>query len=203
MCRGQLPVWQQEWPALKTPGARFVTVAADADIDSARKFAAKYDFPTLVDRGNALARILGYRVIPNGYAFGPDGTLLDELVSAFDLIKEHDPTRDIVKSWLGLGAMPERRAPRPGIATSVPAALALFAEGESLLKTGARERALAKWHAAYLADPESFVVRTQIWRALNPDRFGDPIDLDWQREQIKRERDLGFGIANPGLPPPA
>ncbi|MDE3192758.1 MAG: hypothetical protein KGN00_03625 [Chloroflexota bacterium] len=179
-----------------------MSVAADADLESARKFAASYDFPTLVDAENALAKILGYRVIPNGYAFALDGVLLDEVVSGFDLLRDKDTTRDIVRSWLGLGPKPERHAPRPGLATSVHEALALFARGDALMKRGERREALATWHAAYLADPESFVVRKQIWRALYPERFGDPIDTEWQREQIRCERELGFGAANPTLPPP-
>ncbi len=61
----------------------------------------------------------------------------------------------------------------------------------------------AHWHAAYLLDPKSFVVRKQIWRALYPERFGEVIDVDWQRQQIAREDSLGFGPANPALPPPA
>lgn len=180
-----------------------MTVAAEADIAAARTFAAQYDFSTLVDTENALARVLGFRAIPNGYAFGPDGTLLDEVVASFDLLRDKDTTRDIVRSWLDLGAMPERQAPRAGVAISVPEALTLFADGEALMRAGDREQALARWHAAYLADPESFVVRKQIWRALHPERFGDPIDTDWQREQMKRERELGFSAANPGLPAPA
>lgn len=201
MCRGQLPVWQQEWPALKTPGSRFITIAADTDYEAAKSFAAPFEFTTLFDTENALASILGFRVIPNGYAFGADGTLQDELVSRFE-IRDKGTTRDLVKYWLGQGPMPERNEARPEQLTSVPAGLALLAEGRALLIAGKRQEALATWHAAYLLDPESFVVRKEIWRALNPDRFGDPIDTAWQREQIQREKDQGFAAANPDLPAP-
>ena len=128
--------------------------------------------------------------------------LLDEVVSRFDLAR-YPETRTIVREWMSGQPGGERTATRPDVATSVPAALALFAQGEEMLKRGERERALAKWHAAYLADPESFVVRKQIWRVLYPDRFGETIDLDWQRAQTAREKELGFAQANPSLPPPA
>lgn len=78
----------------------------------------------------------------------------------------------------------------------------LFAAGNALWQRGERDRALAHWHAAYLRDPQSFVIRKQIWRALYPDRFGEPIDLGWQKEQIEREEQLGFSAANPALPAP-
>lgn len=200
MCRGQLPVWQREWPELRTPGARFVTVSAEADIAAAAGFAGGLDFPTLVDTENRLAAILGYRVIPNGYLFARDGTLLDELVGDFDL--RHPTTRELVLSWLGRGAAPPRAAQTP-ITSSDADALALFAEGVELLADGDRELGLARWHRAYLAAPQSFVIRKQIWRALYPERFGDPIDTDWQRSQMACEKELGFGAANPALPRPA
>ncbi len=201
MCRGQLPVWQQEWPELRTAGARFVTVAADAEVEGARRYAADRGFVTLVDTANALARILRYRAIPNGYLFGADGALLDEKVTGFDLLRE-PATRGLVRAWLGTGPQPPPAAQRPGVDSSDPRALQLFAQGEALREQGELPRGLARWHAAYLADPKSFVVRKQIWRALYPERFGEPIDLAWQREQIAREDRDGFGAANPLLPPP-
>lgn len=200
MCRGQLPVWQREWPEIRTQGARFITVSAEADIAAAARFAGWLAFSTLVDTENRLAAILGYRVIPNGYLFAPDGTLLDEVVGDFDL--RHAMTRELVQSWLGRGAAPPRAAVQTRVTTSDADALALFAEGVELLARGEREPGLARWHKAYLAAPRSFVIRKQIWRALYPERFGDPIDTDWQRSHMAREKELGFGAANPTLPPP-
>lgn len=199
MCRGQLPVWQREWPGLRTAGTRFVTVAADAELGEARRHAAGLDFPTLVDTGNRLARVLRYRAIPNGYLFGPDGVLLDEQVTRFDLLREPG-TLDLVKGWLGRGPAVEKPTPRAGADDATARALELFALGDALRDRGERERALARWHAAYLLDPGSFVIRKQIWRALYPERFGERIDTEWQREQVAREDALGFGAANPALP---
>lgn len=67
------------------------------------------------------------------------------------------------------------------------------------MRTGRRGEALALWTRAYERDPENFVIRKQIWRALYPERFGEPIDLAWQKGQIAREDDLGFREANPDL----
>jgi hypothetical protein len=169
-------------------------------VASAEQFAGKLDFPTLVDTENRLAAMLGYRVIPNGYLFANDGALLDELVGDFDL--RSPPTRTLLRGWLGEGPAPVRPRADPVDATSDGAALGLFAEGEALLGRGERRRALARWHKAYLAAPRSFVIRKQIWRALYPDRFGDPIDTAWQRGQIESEKEFGFGAANPALPAP-
>ena len=82
-----------------------------------------------------------------------------------------------------------------------PEALDLFAEGSRLMREGRRAEALAAWAKAFERDPKNFVIRKQIWRALYPGRFGDPIDLAWQKEQIAREDELGFTAANPRLSP--
>ncbi len=76
----------------------------------------------------------------------------------------------------------------------------LFALGAVHLRAGRREEGLRLWHRAYLLDPANFLIRKQIWRELYPERFGDPIDLDWQKEQMAREQELGFSAANPRLP---
>lgn len=60
-------------------------------------------------------------------------------------------------------------------------------------------QALAAWAQAFEKDPQNFVIRKQIWRALYPERFGDPIDLAWQKEQIAHEDAEGFLVANPGI----
>lgn len=67
------------------------------------------------------------------------------------------------------------------------------------MRAGRRGEALALWTRAYEGDPLNFVIRKQIWRALYPERFGEPIDLAWQKRQIAREDDLGFREANPDL----
>lgn len=201
MCRGQLPVWQREWPKLRTAGARLVTVAAEAEIGEARRYAEHLDFPTFVDTENSLARVLRFRAIPNGYLFSAAGVLLDEMVTRFDLLSEPS-TVDLVRSWLGTGVAADKLRPRTGLDDATVRALDLFAEGERLRERGERTIGLARWHAAYRADPKSFVIRKQIWRALYPERFGERIDLDWQREQIAREEQVGFSAANPTLPPP-
>lgn len=172
-----------------------MTVAADADPDLAAQFAGRVGLTTLVDPENQLARIFGYRAIPNGFAFGPDGALLGSKMPGFDI--REAASRELVESWLGTGG--------PSVTSSEPApepaaaALDLFAQGSRLMRSGDRAAALAAWAEAFEKDPKNFVIRKQIWRALYPERFGDPIDLGWQKEQIAREAAEGFLVANPSI----
>jgi hypothetical protein len=174
-------------------------VSAEADIAAAKRFSEHFDFPTLVDTENRLAAVFGYRVIPNGYLYAADGILLNEVMADFDIRDQR--IADLVRGWLAADVAASRKSFGRVVTDADSRALELFAEGTKLLEQGQRQRGLARWHAAHLADPKSFVISEQIWRALYPERFGDPIDIDWQDVQIRRERELGFGVANPSMPP--
>lgn len=107
-------------------------------------------------------------------------------------------TRAIVDEWVERkGDLRADAAPRLEASTE---ALDLFAAGSRLMREGRRADALRAWARGYQIDPRNFVIRKQIWRALYPDRFGEPIDLTWQKEQIVREEAVGFRSANPDLP---
>jgi thioredoxin-like negative regulator of GroEL len=163
------------------------------------QFAGRVNLTTLVDRENDLARVFGYRAIPNGFAFGPDGALLGSKIPGFDI--RDTASRALLDRWLatsGGRAQDPEQLPAPEPATE---ALDLFAEGSRLMRNGDRTAALQAWAKAFEKDPKDFVIRKQIWRALYPDRFGEPIDLGWQREQMAREEAVGFLAANPGISP--
>jgi len=153
---------------------------------------------TIVDPENELARVFGYRAIPNGFAFGPDGRLIGSKIPSFDI--REAASRELLESWLG----PTRETPRPPdeAAAAEPAteAIDLFAQGSRLMREGRKMDALAAWARAFEKDPKNFVIRKQIWRALYPERFGETLDLAWQKEQIARENAEGFAAANPDLP---
>ncbi len=171
-----------------------MTVAADADVERAALFAQRISVPTLVDTRNDLARLFGYRAIPNGFAFGRDGTLIGSKIAAFEI--RDQATRDLVETWVSTKGPAGDATP---LQEPSPEALDLFAEGSRLMREGRRDEALAAWARAFEKDPKNFVIRKQIWRSLYPDRFGDPIDLAWHKEQIAREDEIGFRAANPAL----
>lgn len=160
------------------------------------QFASRVTLATLVDRENELARIFGYRAIPNGFAFDAHGALIGSKIPGFDI--REAASRELLESWLGTSD-PRSGSEQPVTAAPVTEALDLFAEGSRLMREGDRTRAVAAWARAFETDPKNFVIRKQIWRALYPDRFGDPIDLAWQKEQMAREDAEGFLAANPEI----
>lgn len=106
-------------------------------------------------------------------------------------------TRELIEGWIAA----DRASQSGAEAAAEPSAeaLDLFARGSRLMREGHREEALASWARAFEKDPRNFVIRKQIWRALYPERFGDPLDLAWQKEQMAREDAEGFLAANPQI----
>jgi hypothetical protein len=49
------------------------------------------------------------------------------------------------------------------------------------------EGALATWREALSADPDNFLVRSQIWVAEHPERFYPAVDRAWQELQLVKE----------------
>lgn len=212
-------------------------------MEKARRFASATSAPTYVDTAGALARALGFKVVPNGFVFDREGRLIGEKLGGFDI--RRDESRQLLETWLARPSRaPGAAAPVGGAQLAPDAeprselvvpddpldagdarnaagdlagagaaygkalgqkhedAMALFALGAVHLRAGRSEEALRLWHRAYLLDEANFLIRKQIWRALYPERFPDDrIDTDWQKEQMRREEELGFSVANPQLPP--
>ncbi len=77
--------------------------------------------------------------------------------------------------------------------------------GSELLSRGDREGALAEWRKALDTDPENLVIRKQIWVVRHPERLHPRIDWDWQKQQLRQEREeeVARGVCGPdGCPLP-
>jgi hypothetical protein len=68
-----------------------------------------------------------------------------------------------------------------------PAALQGFADGVAAHQRGDTAEALALWREALAADPENFLIRSQIWALEHPERFWPAVDREWQEQQLMRE----------------
>lgn len=69
-----------------------------------------------------------------------------------------------------------------------------------LLRFAGREaEATAELEDALRLDPENLVIRKQIWALRYPERFHPEIDWDWQKGQLRKERqqEVAAGICGP------
>ena len=165
---------------------RFISVAADAQgPEAARPWvsAAAATFPTYVDAGNELGRAFGYQAIPVGIFVNPGGT-----VAYVKMPFSIDETEDVA----ALEAFLAGRAPVAPAAQGLEGraeAVETFAEGAALLARGEKQQALGRWRNALNVDPDSYIIRKQIWAVEHPERFYPAIDSGWQDEVLARERD--------------
>jgi len=144
-----------------------------------------------VDSGNALAQQYGFRAIPDVVVIDSAGMV--RLKATRFGIERADDVRRLEAALAG--SLPERADQAE--APPSEGALALFREGVALYARGERARAAALWREATALDPDNWILRKQLWRALHPDRFGEQIDLEWQQAQRARESAEGIAGANP------
>ncbi len=64
-----------------------------------------------------------------------------------------------------------------------------FSLGSALLTIGKKEEAVVRLKQALWLDRANFVIRKQIWLIEHPEKFHPTIDWNWQREQLKKERE--------------
>lgn len=148
-------------------------------------------FPTLLDPENRLGALFGFKAIPNGILIDPEGVIRYTKFGGFDVGSAED--LDAIEG--AVAATPPAASDRrpTQIDERAARAAALLREGTAQMEAGNREAGLGAWRAALRLDPGNLVIRKQLWRADHPERFGEVIDSDWQREQLAQEKGARSG----------
>ena len=170
---------------IKSKNADILSVAVDLQgPEKSRPYheAAGAEFTTVVDEENSLARVFGYRAIPNGILIDEEGRLQFQQYGGFDVKKEE--IRGLVSAFVSDGQISEHSQTE----TAGPAS-DHFERGLKLYHDGETEQARAVWREGIGLDPENWNMRKQLWAIENPDRFyAGKVDYTWQREQVEQGR---------------
>jgi hypothetical protein len=168
--------------------------------------AAGATFPIVVDEHGITSAHLGFKAVPNGVLVDEVGVIQWAKFGGFSIENAEDVK--VVEGFL-TGDDP---GPSPDTAQSYqlgPTERELVATklrlGQVLAGEGRGEEAVAAWRDALRFDPENLTIRKQIWAAEHPEKFHPTIDWDWQRAQLKveREQEIAAGICGPdGCPLP-
>jgi len=161
--------------------------------DMARQHAqaARVRYPVLVDTEGLLAKLYGFRSVPNAWVVDGEGVLHFRLLTVCDI---RQPQTAVAIERVLEGASPPSSDASVGPSTEGATA---FQEGVRLLQDGRKEEALGAWLRAAEADPDNKLIRRQIWYLLYPQRFEPEIDVAWQDAQREREARLGIRAACP------
>ena len=175
-----MPVWQQHYADIKAHGADLLSVAVDLqgpELPRPYHEEAGAEFVTVVDEENVLARLFGYRAVPNGFFIDESGALRYRYVSGFDITEPG--TADDVLAFAAGGEVPSTG--NTGLASEFD----YFERGLAHYKAGDFEAAKRIWLEGGAAEPDHWNLRKQLWAVENPDKFYDgKVDYDWQREQL-------------------
>lgn len=148
--------------------------------------------PALVDRRNALGKLLNVKYVPYVIAVDEAGRLCRGIapVNIDDAAFRAD-----LEAWATTGAIPP--AWREAGGKAAPAwcespegreADARYQLAVALLERGKREEALAELRRAFRLDPENWIIRKQLWAVERPEAFyGGPVDYEWQKRRRKEE----------------
>ena len=158
--------------------------------DRARPYAeaAGATFTTLVDEGNLLGQLYGFKAIPNGLLIDELGLLRYKRLGGFDIRRAE--TAAVLDRWdagSDLSEPSDQPEAMPG--SNRPDADDLFRRGHDHFRRGKADEAVGLWRRALDLDPKNYIIRKQIWAVEHPERFyeGD-IDYAWQREQMAGEK---------------
>lgn len=140
------------------------------------------EFTTVVDEENSLARVFGYRAIPNGILVDEEGRLQFQQYGGFDIKK--DEIRRMVLEFASDGDISKI----PAVETNGPVS-DHFERGLEEYHNGNHDGAASIWREGIAIDPKNWNMRKQLWAIENPDKFyDDKVDYAWQREQVEQGR---------------
>lgn len=159
----------------------------------------------MVDAGNVLGTLFGYKAIPNGILlddagvvrytkFGGFSVANDDVAAIERLLAEGSPRGATVSKDTALtGTVDKANGKLEADETLANRRLEGLETGLLHLRRGDRAGAVAAWREALALDPESYIIRKQIWAVEHPERFYPTIDWAWQKEQLAREREAEGG----------
>ena len=149
-------------------------------------------YPALVDRRNALGKLLNVKYVPYVVAVDEEGRLCRGIapVNIDDAAFRAD-----LETWATTGAIPPAWREAGGKAAAAWSETPGGREADAryqlavvLLGRGRREEAIAELRRAFRLDPENWIIRKQLWAVERPEAFySGPVDYEWQKRRRQEE----------------
>lgn len=187
----QLPGWQRFLEKHEKSPFQILSVSVDIQgRDVVKPYTEGFTYPTVVDEENKLANYFGFNIVPNGIFIDEAGIIRmfkqgfqvtneDHLSAVENLIAEKVKTVELDDVYYD----PKGKSELERELSTTKFQLAL-----EFLKHGKKEDALTQLDEALRYNPDNFLIRKQRWYIRFPEKFSPTIDLDWQEEQLKKEK---------------
>ncbi|WP_254901146.1 thioredoxin family protein [Tuberibacillus sp. Marseille-P3662] len=157
-------------------------------------------FTTVVDADNKLVNMFNFKVVPNGIFIDEDGVI--RLLKAGFSVDDPDHVKAVEQLINKEVEKVEFDDDATGSGESdlqLQLAQTKFKLGMEYAKQDKKDEALKELDDAILLDPENFTIRKQRWYLRYPEKFAPDIDFDWQKEQLKKEKQEEEQRRNEGL----
>ncbi|PYZ95206.1 thioredoxin family protein [Salipaludibacillus keqinensis] len=150
-------------------------------------------FKTVVDTENKLSSFFGMKIIPNGIFIDENG-IIRLIKQGFHVTNEEhvEALEDLITEKVDTVTLDdvyyepiEKENP-----LEIELAITKFKLAMELMNQHKRELALKELDEALRYDPDNFLIRKQRWYIRYPEKFEPTIDIEWQNEQLKKERDV-------------
>ncbi|WDL99634.1 thioredoxin family protein [Alicyclobacillus sp. ALC3] len=166
--------------------------------EAVRPYVEAVTFPTVVDKENRLGAHFGFTVVPNGIFIDEHGTIR-LIKQGFQVTKpEHtEAVEALFRGEVEQVVLDDTYYEPPSPLTAMQKELAAtkFRLALSYQEQGKLDDALKELDEALLLNTDNFLIRKQRWYIRFPEKFS-PIDIEWQKGQLQREREEEAKQAN-------
>lgn len=187
-----MPGWQEFYNKFKDQDFELLSVSVDIQgAEVVKPYAEEHSFTTVIDSENVLANLFGFNIVPNGIFVDKEGTI--RLIKQGFHVTNEEHIGAIEKLISGKEEQvildDEYYNPTNQV-TNMEKLLAQtkFKLGMEYAKNGKQDEALKELDEALLLDTDNFLIRKQRWYIRHPEKFAPVIDVDWQQEQLKKEK---------------
>lgn len=191
-CREQLPGWQQFYEKYKNENFEILSVSVDIQgAEVVKPYAQDQPFTTVIDSENKLASLFGFKIVPNGIFVDKEGTIR-LIKQGFHVTNEEhiESIKKLLFNEVEKVELDDQYYNPSSSITDIEKQLAQtkFKLGMEYFNNGKKEEALKELDAALLLDTDNFLIRKQRWYIRYPEKFSPTIDIEWQKEQLEKEK---------------
>ena len=195
-----MPGWQQFLENHQNHSFQILSVSVDIQgPEVVKPYTEGLTYPIFVDTENKLANYFGFTIVPNGIFLDETGTI--KMIKQGFHVTNEDHLRaleDLVAGKIETAELDDQYYnPKSKSALEVELSKTKFALGLEFLKQGRNEEALVQLDDALRYTPDNFLIRKQRWYIRFPEKFAPSIDIEWQQEQLTRERTEEEGDCGP------
>lgn len=185
-----MPGWQKVYEQNKDKNFEILSVAVDGQgAEVVRPHVKGTTFTTVVDQNNTLVNLFHFKIVPNGIFIDENGTirLLKEGFHV-DTPEHIQAVEQLINKEVEKVEFEEGSTRNAESDLQIQLAQTKFKLGMEYVKQERNEEALRELDDAVLLDPDNFTIRKQRWYIRYPEKFGQEIDFEWQKGQLKKEK---------------